>query len=235
MRYQRNDGSVRVCNKFTLIKLLIVIAIIAILASMLLPALNKARDRARTASCNSNLKQCGNIFALYADDYDGYLPGAILLLDGVATYWQTALGELNYLPKFSKEKRTVAGCPSAPLYDNRSSYGIPARSATTENVVVIGETEGLVFKTLRLQRLDSRELAAADSQRGQVTVTQNQYFYLGDGRGQLAGASGRAVSLRHNGETTANILFGDLHVAGVMRGWFGQSQKYTWSVPSNAQ
>jgi len=96
---------------FTLIELLFVIAIIAILASLLLPALSRARDAGKQTICRSNLKQIGITYARYADDYDGYF---IKHYDGIDPWYRMFNNYLNADYLNSKVKASILICPSKP-------------------------------------------------------------------------------------------------------------------------
>ena len=100
---EMNNGSQH-RNIFTLIELLIVIAIIAILAGMLLPALNKAKKQALGTSCKNHLKQLTGIFLFYESDFPGWLN----IREG-KTYWHKYYTDSKMIPRKQKD---LLVCPA---------------------------------------------------------------------------------------------------------------------------
>ena len=123
----RTDSSAKAKRGFTLIELLVVIAIIAILAAILFPAFARARENARRASCQSNLKQIGLGILQYVQDYDETMPsGLINNADGNFMSFAAGQGWASQVYPYVKSAQ-IFGCPSDPTANgtntNKMSYG----------------------------------------------------------------------------------------------------------------
>ena len=135
--FQKRKSNRNLLN-FTLIELLIVIAIIAILAGMLLPALNAAREKARGIACASKLKQMGVVFQNYKDDFKGYLPPARMVWgnSGTSTGWPYTVYKNNYVTNLN-----LYLCPSVNNFYTKNIL-----SGNNLNLIDYGANAYLIYK-----------------------------------------------------------------------------------------
>jgi prepilin-type N-terminal cleavage/methylation domain-containing protein/prepilin-type processing-associated H-X9-DG protein len=202
-------GNTKRCSKraFTLIELLVVIAIIAILAAILFPVFAQAREKARTASCASNVRQLGLGIRMYVQDYDERYPFGGWFPNNQGTWdWQ------NSTAPYIKNKG-LYNCPSTGDLDE--TPGNPQAAAWNQNPV----------SYLYNNMLANNRAPIKEAQLNAPTDT----FLLVDGHSDWNGISGvdwlgrpNTVWLRED------TIMGNN--ASLVTGWL-EWQGFTWSLP----
>ena len=210
-------------SNFTLLELLIVIAIIMILSSLMLPALSKVREKSRAISCTSNLKQLGTAFMMYVNDNNDFTPTVQSMYNGsLTTNWPCAIySELGKNTKVFHCPSLLTGISRSYVSDSDITFTIkpPVYMSYGVNQNALGLKPPDNIKFSRIKSLSELALIL-ETIEGQVYFTQsnaNLWEYRHNNAMNVLYAGGNVGTKKRNTILTSKVGYIPYDVGAGLR------------------